>query len=142
MFDFTPAELLAARSTDGYYHLGDLDLRLRDEGATDWKGYSTALAREPVRPLPIRPGELVREDLKPTLPSDFPLQITRVWAVTEGKLALRFILRNSGGRAIEVGGLVFRSSSTTSSAARPSPRRTLFAVSPIHRLRSMRATSR
>lgn len=104
-FDFTPSELLADRSTDGYYHLGDLDLRLRVEGASDWKGYSTALARHPVRPLSTRPGELVREDLKPTLPMDFPLQVTRVWAVADGKLALRFVLRNSGNRTIEIGAL-------------------------------------
>jgi len=28
-FDFTPGDLLKERSQDGYYHLGDLDLRLR-----------------------------------------------------------------------------------------------------------------
>ena len=28
-FDFTPGDLLVARSKDGYYHLGDVDLRLR-----------------------------------------------------------------------------------------------------------------
>lgn len=104
-FDFIPAELLAARSTDGYYHLGDLDLRLREEGASDWKGYSTALARHPVRPMPTHPGELDREDLKPTLPADFPLQVTRVWMVVNGKLTLRFILGNAGNRAIEIGSL-------------------------------------
>lgn len=104
-FDFTPSELLAARSTDGYYHLGDLDLRLRDEGASDWKGYSTALSRQPVRPLPTHPGEFVRQDLKPTLPTDFPLQITRVWLLANSKLTLRFILRNPGNHALEIGAL-------------------------------------
>ena len=43
VFDFTPSELLAARSIDGYYHLGDLDLRLRRAGTVEWSGYSTAL---------------------------------------------------------------------------------------------------
>ena len=38
-FDFTPSELLAARSVDGYYHLGDLDLRLRAQGTQEWLGY-------------------------------------------------------------------------------------------------------
>src|SRR6185503_4486780 len=28
-FDFTPGDLLVERSRDGYYHLGDIDLRLR-----------------------------------------------------------------------------------------------------------------
>jgi hypothetical protein len=104
-FDFTPAELLAARSTDGYYHLGDLDLRLREVGSEGWRGYSTALERHPVTALAAAPGELAREDLKATLPADFPLEATRSWAVVEGKLALRFTLKNPGSRAIEIGSL-------------------------------------
>jgi hypothetical protein len=104
-FDFTPAELLAARSADGYYHLGDLDLRLRATGETDWHGYSSALERHPVSSLPPGPGELVRDDLKPTFPAGFPLLVTRVWAVANGKLVLRFILKNPGPRPIEIGAL-------------------------------------
>jgi hypothetical protein len=104
-FDFTPAELLAARSTDGYYHLGDLDLRLRPAGTETWRGYSTALERHPVTALKAEPGELVREDLKPTLPADFPLQVTRTWAVEDGELSLRFILKNPGMQAVEIGAL-------------------------------------
>lgn len=104
-FDFTPTELLAARSVDGYYHLGDLDLRLREAGAAEWRGFSTALERHPVKALPLRPGELERDDLRPTLPAEFPLGVTRSWAVVDGKLALRFTLRNSGARTIEIGAL-------------------------------------
>jgi hypothetical protein len=104
-FDFAPAELLAARSTNGYYHLGDLNLRLREAGSQEWRGYSTALERRPVRSLAARPGELERDDLRPTLPSDFPLEATRSWAVVDGKLSLRFTLRNAGSHAIEIGAL-------------------------------------
>ena len=104
-FDFVPSELLAARSTDGYYHLGDLDLRLREVGTETWRGYSTALERHPVTALSPATGELAREYLKPTLPADFPLQLTRTWAVEDGKLALHFVLRNSGAVAIEIGSL-------------------------------------
>jgi hypothetical protein len=104
-FDFTPAELLAARSTDGYYHLGDIDLRLREAGTSEWRGYSTALERHPVAALPLEPGDLAREDLNPTLPSDFPLRLKRAWALAGGKLVLRFTLKNPGTRAIEIGAL-------------------------------------
>src|SRR5206468_9397471 len=44
-FDFTPGDLLVERSKDGYYHLGDLDLRMRTGNSGEWKSYSTALAR-------------------------------------------------------------------------------------------------
>src|SRR6266568_9487165 len=83
-FDFTPAELLAARSTDGYYHLGDLDLRLREVGTAPWRGYSTALERHPVKVLAPGRDELERDDLQPAFPKDFPLDVTRSWAVVDG----------------------------------------------------------
>src|ERR1700678_1378494 len=51
-FDFTPGDLLVARSQDGFFHLGDLPLRLRTEGSTNWETYSTASARTPVTALP------------------------------------------------------------------------------------------
>lgn len=104
-FDFTPAELLPQRSADGYYHLGDLDLRLRSAGEANWKGYSTALARGPVTSLSTLPGQLRRDDLAPTLPTDIPIRVTRAWALTGGKLALQFSLRNTSPRAVEIGSL-------------------------------------
>jgi hypothetical protein len=104
-YDFTPFDHLAERSVNGYFHLGDLNLRLRREGQTEWSGYSTALDRHPVISLPVEQGELERDNLAPTLPGDFPLQVTRSWAVVDGKLALRFTLHNPGNHPIEVGAL-------------------------------------
>src|SRR5512142_743327 len=71
-FDFTPGDLLVDRSKDGYYHLGDLDLRLRMGNSGEWKNYSTAFARKPVIDLPVSSGTLAAADLTPTLPADFP----------------------------------------------------------------------
>src|SRR5262252_9538292 len=66
-FDFTPGDLLVERSKDGYYHLGDIDLRLRAGTSGEWKGYSTALARKPVAALPSISPTLAAADLAPTL---------------------------------------------------------------------------
>src|SRR6266581_3190545 len=74
-FDFTPGDLLVARSRDGYYHLGDITLRLRMENSGEWKGYSTALGRTPVTALPRTDQVLAAADLGPTLPEDTPLQV-------------------------------------------------------------------
>ncbi len=104
-FDFTPGELLAARSIDGYYHLGDLDLRLREVGTSEWRGYSTAFSRRPVTELPLALGELESADLAPTFAPDLPLQVKRSWSVENGKLALRFTVKNPGKQAIEIGAL-------------------------------------
>jgi hypothetical protein len=47
-FDFTPGDLLVARSKDGYFHLGDVTLRLQPGTSGEWKNYSTSSVREPV----------------------------------------------------------------------------------------------
>lgn len=104
-YDFTPFDQLAARSVDGYAHLGDLNLRLRVEGNPNWRGYSTFQERHAVVAQAALPGELQRDNLTPTLPADFPLQLTRVWAVVDGKLVLRFTLHNPTNHAIEIGAL-------------------------------------
>src|SRR5213595_3495838 len=104
-FDFTPGDLLVERSQDGYYHLGDLDLRLREGNSGEWKGYSTALSRQPVTALAVSGATMAAADLAPTLPADIPLQITRTWAVEGGALVLRFTLKNKSGKEVQIGSL-------------------------------------
>jgi hypothetical protein len=104
-FDFTPGDLLKERSQDGYYHLGDIDLRLRTGTSGEWKSYSTAFARHPVTALPSSAPILAVADLSPTLPADIPLEIRRAWAIEAGKLVLRFTLKNRTGEPVEVGAL-------------------------------------
>ena len=104
-FDFTPGDLLIERSKDGYYHLGDLNLRTRIGNSGEWKNYSTAVARKPIVALPVSGSALASADLAATLPADIPLQITRTWALEEGKLVLRFVLKNKTSETVQVGAL-------------------------------------
>lgn len=104
-FDFTPGDLLVQRSPNGYYHLGDIDLRLRTSKDGDWTSYSTALARTPVKPLPVSGELLASADLAPTLPADIPLRIVRSWAQSGNGLALRFTLTNTSDHPLEIGSL-------------------------------------
>jgi hypothetical protein len=104
-FDFTPGDLLTARSQNGYFHLGDLTLRLRTEHSANWTNYSTASARAVVKALPTSRNVLASADLAPTLPPDIPLHITRTWIVEGGKLALRFALTNNSKKTVEIGAL-------------------------------------
>src|SRR5215471_7890726 len=69
-FDFTPGDLLTARSQNGFFHLGDLTLRLRAEGTSDWRNFSTAASRVPVHNLPVSGDALASAELSPTLPGD------------------------------------------------------------------------
>lgn len=104
-FDFTPGDLLAERSQNGYFHLGDLTLRLRTENSVNWTNYSTASTRTAVLALPASGNVLAGADLAPTLPTDIPLQIIRTWAVEEDKLVLRFALKNTSARTVQIGAL-------------------------------------
>ena len=104
-FDFTPGDLLVARSQDGFFHLGDITLRLRAEGAQDWQNFSSATERHPVNALTTSAGVLAAADLAPTFPQDLPLRITRTWSVEAQHLVLRFTLKNNSQTTVEVGAL-------------------------------------
>jgi hypothetical protein len=104
-FDFTPADLLETRAKNGYHHLGDLTLRVRKGSSGPWQDVSTAAARQPVRALPTSGTTLAAADLAPTLPADCPVQITRTWALEDGRLALRFALKNNSTESIQIGAL-------------------------------------
>src|SRR5207247_9936858 len=104
-FALTQVDWLVAWSRDADYHLGDIDLRLRTEESGEWKSYSTALARTPLRTLPTAEQILAAADLAPTLPAEIPLQITRTWELEEGKLVLRFTLKNRTSQSVQIGAL-------------------------------------
>jgi hypothetical protein len=126
-FDFTPGDLLVARSQDGFYHLGDIDLRLRVSDSGEWKDYSTAHERKPVirrgiwtvsgaemkfsgtqqTPANAAPTDhlLADADLTPSLGADIPIQVTREWRIDRGQLVMRFSLLNASTSPVEVGTL-------------------------------------
>jgi hypothetical protein len=104
-FDFTPADWLQRRDADGFFHLGDLTLRLRIGESEEWRSYSTADARKPILPLPASGPVLAAADLAPTLPSEIPLRIRRYWELEDGDLTLRFELENGTDDVVEIGAL-------------------------------------
>jgi hypothetical protein len=104
-FDFTPGDSLNIRSSNGMYHLGDINLRLKTTGDTGWKKYSTAASRKPVTPLQAGGNILAAADLSATLPSSIPLDIQRFWEEKNGQLILRFELTNTSSQPVEIGSL-------------------------------------
>lgn len=105
-FDFTPKDRLELRSSDGMYHLGDLDLRIRVEGQTEWQKYSTAAKRGEVTALTGLPENvLAAADLSGTLPADIPLNVQRYWEIVDGHLVLLFKLKNTSDHTVEIGSL-------------------------------------
>ncbi len=104
-FDFTPTDWLERRAANGYYHLGDLNLRLRPAGGEAWTSYSTAANRAPVSELPASGEVLAAADLGATLPGDIPVRVVRRWSVRDGVLALEFAVTNRTQSPVEIGAL-------------------------------------
>lgn len=104
-FDFAPGDVLVQRSQNGFYHLGDLDLRVRAGNSGEWKNYTTAADRKPVAVQKAVGPMLAVADLSPTLAPDCPLQVERAWMLDNGKLVLRFSLRNKTQQPVEIGAL-------------------------------------
>jgi hypothetical protein len=104
-FDFVPSDSLKVRSSDGLYHLGDINLRLRQEENGTWKNYSTAAKRMQVKAIPAKGKVLAAADLSATLPTDIPLQVNRIWEMNNGKLVLKFELKNKTNKNVEIGAL-------------------------------------
>ncbi|MHB8095056.1 MAG: DUF5695 domain-containing protein [Candidatus Aminicenantales bacterium] len=103
-FDFTPGDRLAQRKGDGFVQLGDLSLRLRVAGQGDWRNLCTWSARKPVQALPAAGDLLASADLGPTL-GNSPIRVVRSWVKADGRLALRFELKNEGPVPVEIGAL-------------------------------------
>ncbi|MBC3542232.1 hypothetical protein H7U12_21290 [Rufibacter sp. H-1] len=104
-FDYTPGDRLKVRGSNGMYHLGDLNLRIRQGQSGPWKSFSTASQRKPVQPLAAQGTILAAADLANTLPADLPLTIKRFWQVEQGQLVLRFELTNRTTTPVEIGAL-------------------------------------
>ncbi|GIX49907.1 MAG: hypothetical protein KatS3mg132_101 [Limisphaera sp.] len=106
-FDFLPADQLEFRSRAGFHHLGDILLRVRRSGETNWIEWSSARVTRDIRPLDPPEGAVASADLGPSLPPDFPLSVRRTWQIEDGHLVLRFELQNRTGQPVEIGGLAF-----------------------------------
>lgn len=105
-FDFSPYEWLEERDADGFYHLGDINLSVKNSDQTAWTHYSSATERKPVKAIESADQQtLAAADLANTFPADFPLHVTRFWQKEKDHLVLRFELSNPGEKAIEIGAL-------------------------------------
>jgi len=103
-FDFTPSDRLEIRDKDGLYHLGDINLRIKEANG-EWKSYSTATKRGTITPLAASQNVLTAADLANTLPADIPVTVKRYYESKGNDLVLRFIITNKSTNAIEIGAL-------------------------------------
>jgi len=98
--DFTLGPREEERQFDGYRHIGDLTLRLRQPGGA-WQTYASYAARQPIRVLPaVR--VLAAADISASMGDGLPLTVERRWLNDQGALVLRYTLINHGKLPIEI----------------------------------------
>jgi hypothetical protein len=102
-FDYTPDELLNKRDRDKFFHLGDVNITLKKEGATDWQKYSSSTKRVDVKPLAHKKS-LAAANMSAAL-GDIPLEVNRYWQNVNGDLVLKFEIKNTTQTNYEIGGL-------------------------------------
>lgn len=103
-FDFTPGDRLEIRDKDSLYHLGDINLRIKETNGI-WKSYSTAITRAKVEPLETSGNVLAAADLANTLPTDIPVTIKRYYELDNDQLVMRFEITNKQDKPLEIGAL-------------------------------------
>ena len=103
-FDFTPGDRLEIRDKDSLYHLGDINLRIKDAKGI-WRDYSTATSRSAIQPLEVSGTILAGADLTNTLPNDIPVSIKRFYELDGDHLVMRFQIINSSKNPVEIGAL-------------------------------------
>ncbi|HYQ57005.1 MAG TPA: DUF5695 domain-containing protein [Draconibacterium sp.] len=105
-FDFTPGEWLSNRNKAGYYHLGDINFRIRTTDVEDWQSYSSAASRKHVSTIETKDENvLLASDLSVLFPEDAPLKVTRYWQKEDDNLVLRFDIKNISNTSVELGAL-------------------------------------
>ena len=105
-FNYTTGEWWKIRNDAGFYQLGDLNFRVKPQGADEWASYSTAAHRGAVEQLKYDDERvLVAARLDGTLPDDVPVEVLRFWEEEAGKLILRFELINKQDKKLEIGAL-------------------------------------
>ena len=136
-FDFTPADQLTARQGDRFNHLGDIHIRLKQDGWQDgaWVDFASSNVRKPVEPftssprLPAGSKLLAGAMLTPTMTGTrsnlgaasgagappatapaipTPVQVARAWLLdASGQLVLHFEIKNTSQSPVVIGGLGF-----------------------------------
>jgi len=106
-FDFSPFDVLANRSKNGNYHIGDVTFRYRKVGQASWTSVDSATKRAPVKSQNGSQNAFSVTSLAPTVSAGLPLNITRAWAFDAGDLTLSVTLLNSGKDALEIGAFGF-----------------------------------
>lgn len=105
IFDYTPDERLKLRDKDGFYHLGDINIRYKKISEKDWTSFSSAKKRVDVLPLSGGKSVIAASDLGPALGENSSISVKRFWELEGKNIVLRFEISNLSKEEVEIGSL-------------------------------------
>ena len=105
-FDFLPYDRTMAgeRISNSSYYWGDITIQFREQGSKNQSWISGDSAANRTAVTPLHTDALLQSDMNPTMTTG-PLKIVREWFDLSGDLGLRFTIKNSGHKTVELGSL-------------------------------------
>ncbi|KAK4561857.1 hypothetical protein LTR86_004537 [Recurvomyces mirabilis] len=105
-FDYSPSDFYHYRDGAGQYHTGDLTLRYRAPGESNWTDADTAAVRQNGTNGQAPTAGLLTTDLNDQLPGLAKgISVARLWSQLDGDLTLSFTITNTGTGSLELGGV-------------------------------------
>ncbi|KAI5357493.1 hypothetical protein Slin15195_G038540 [Septoria linicola] len=96
------------RTDDGYYALGDIQIRMRPQNTNTWIDLASHNARKPVTVTPGPGGNngvLTSADITASLGSNLPITVNRTWSRDQDSIVMTFNITNVGNTALQMGGV-------------------------------------
>ncbi|KAG5984672.1 hypothetical protein E4U55_003752 [Claviceps digitariae] len=108
-YDFSPSDYYHFRTGPLKYHTGDITIRWRIAGQSNWTDFDTAALRTSKPSSSVRPGIILYSDFSHTSPAAVgKLNLTREWLKEGSDLVLKATVTNpSSSASLEVGSFGF-----------------------------------
>ncbi|CAK1359638.1 unnamed protein product [Cercospora beticola] len=96
----------ANRTDDGYYALGDIQIRMRPENSDSWIDVASHFARQPINnSTDSANGSLSSADITASLGDNLPITVVRSWSADQDSVILSFTISNTGNDTLQMGGV-------------------------------------
>lgn len=106
-FDFSPSDYFSLRNGVGNYHTGDITLRWRTQGQSEWNDLDTSAQRDTnPKTSTASSNSLLHSSFDNVYP-DAPISINRDWMMEDGDLVLQATITSKNSSTVELGAFGF-----------------------------------
>lgn len=106
-FDFSPSDYFSLRNAAGNYHTGDITLRWRSQGQTEWNEVDTSAQRTTNPQTTTENSSSLLHSSFDNVYPNIPISITRDWMMEDGDLVLQATIASKNASTVELGAFGF-----------------------------------